>query len=174
MFKPDKLISGVGEVPSQSEVSAILEYNQEDGRLIWKVAANSRAAKGSMAGHKRKDGYMMVSFGGKKYLAHRVIWLLVHGYWPKYIDHMDGDPGNNRMQNLRECSHSENMRNRKLPKNNTSGVKGVTWHKVYQKWQAQVGVDGDNVAVGRYDTVDEAAAAVKAAREKFHGMFSRY
>ena len=90
-----------------------------------------------------------------------------HGFLPKIIDHIDGNPSNNNLDNLREASHAENMRNSKIPTSNSSGFKGVYWCKTYKKWISVC-------AVGSYVDIMEAANAVKEFRKKNHKEFSRH
>lgn len=88
------------------------------------------------------------------------------------VDHRDGNGLNCQRSNLRLCSKSENMRNRKHPKQNTSGYKGVCWDKRRQKWMARIVVDQRGKHIGRYDSLIEAARAYDEAANKFHGEFA--
>lgn len=118
----------------------------EDGKL-WR--------NGKEAGWLANTGYRMVSMNNKKYLSHRVIWYLVHGAWPdKDIDHIDGDKLNNKLDNLRLASDSQNLRNQKK-------IKG--YHKVGDKWRAQYSVDNKVYHIGMYDTEQEARLAYEQA-----------
>lgn len=101
--------------------------------------------------------------------AHRIAWALHHGEWPgEFIDHIDGDGTNNRINNLRLATRSVNARNQHLHSSNTSGVCGVTWHQRSSKWQAQAGVVNPETGVrncihlGLHQTIFDAAAARKS------------
>ena len=89
----------------------------------------------------------------------------------KYWDHIDRNTFNNRRYNLRPATHSENSTNCSLQKNNTSGVKGVFWHKRMQKWQVQINVKGKRIHIGSFDTIEEATRARLAKAKELHGEF---
>lgn len=89
--------------------------------------------------------------------------------WPTIsIDHINQVRDDNRIQNLREVSRSENQQNRGMSKNNNSGFKGISWHKKSNKWQAQIHFQGKRQHLGLFHTPEEASAAYQAAAEKFH------
>ncbi len=90
----------------------------------------------------------------------------------EYTDHIDGDGLNNQRNNLRVCTNSQNGMNRGKPKSNTSGFKGVTWHKANQKWQSQINVEGTYKYLGGFNTRLEAYEAYCMACEKYHKEFS--
>jgi hypothetical protein len=107
------------------------------------------------------------------YRAHRLAWLYVHGEWPrKLIDHIDGDGLNNRIANLRLASAAENIINRVAQSNNASGIKGVSWHKASQKYQAVIHKDRRQIYLGLFATAEEASAAYTRASFEQHGAFS--
>lgn len=89
------------------------------------------------------------------------------------IDHIDGNPLNNKKSNLRACSNSENVKNVNKYSNNTSGFKGVSWHKRVQKFFAQIGNDGSKIHLGYFDSAKDAALAYNKAALKYHGEFAR-
>jgi hypothetical protein len=102
------------------------------------------------------------------YLAHRVVWALVHGAWPqKQIDHIDHDRTNNRVENLRIVGHQENHRNTTLRKNNASGFMGVSWYKAGEKWTAYIMIDRVKKHLGCFDALEDAVAARRAAEARF-------
>lgn len=132
-------------------------YDPETGDLIW-------ARNGKIAGHQRKDCYIVIRWRYKLYLAHHLVWAYHTGSWPENIlDHIDRDPSNNRFENLREVTHSQNHVNTYAPINNTSGVKGVDWHKRTGKWRARVAKQH----LGLFSTKEAAIAAVKQATEDY-------
>ncbi|WP_230078744.1 HNH endonuclease [Xanthomonas oryzae] len=154
---------------SFEEASKLLSYDSETGQLTWKVAKARRVKVGSVAGSPHSGGYLQVRVHGKQYLAHRLAWLLSTGNWPsQHLDHIDGCKTNNKIDNLRECSNAENHQNRGNNKNNTSGVTGVFWDKHAKKWKAQIKVDGKTIYLGLFNTLEEAAQARAAAKEKYH------
>lgn len=158
-----------------SMVRELLNYEPETGRFIYKRDVR-RIKSGSEAGCiEPKNGYRIIGIRGHNYHAHRLAWLVTHGHWPKeQIDHINGTPADNRIANLREATPSQNMWNSARPKNNTSGVKGVSWSAVYSKWAAAIKVERRNINLGMFATKQEAAEAYRAAARKFHGEFARF
>ena len=148
-------------------------FNYKNGELFWKVN-RCRAKSGERAGRTKTNGYCEVRVDGKLHGTHRLIYLMHHGFLPKIIDHIDGNPSNNNLDNLREASHAENMRNSKIPTSNSSGFKGVYWCKTYKKWISVCAVDGKRRQIGSYVDIMEAANAVKEFRKKNHKEFSRH
>jgi hypothetical protein len=101
----------------------------------------------------------------KHFKAHRLAWLYMTGNWPtKEIDHIDGCPFNNTWINLREVTRKQNMENLSLNKTNTSGHRGVSWHKQTKKWKACVTHNYTSVYIGLFNTAEEAAQAAAAKR----------
>ena len=110
---------------------------------------------------------------GKKSIKIKMHRLLMGATDSKiYIDHINGDTLDNRMCNLRICTHAENMRNRGKNKNSTSGYKGVHFYKAYQKWQSNIMHERKRVCLGYFDTAEEAAKAYNEAASKLHGEFA--
>lgn len=160
--------------PTIARLREVLAYDPETGRLTWRVAINSRAPAGSEVSCRDKDGYIRLKLDGVYLRAHRVIWAMVKGRWPKIdIDHEDRDHANNRWLNLREANKTQNRANSKLLNTNTSGLKGVTWVKSRRKWQAQISVKRKHIHLGRFDTPEAAHAAYAAAAKKHFGEFAR-
>lgn len=156
---------------SQAYLCEILEYR--DGHLFWKVDRKKTKIKiGSKAGRTKTNGYCEVGVNGKLHGTHRLIFMMFHGYMPKIIDHIDGNPSNNRIENLREATHAENMRNSQRPKNNTSGFKGVYFDKRNSNWVAQCWKENKKNHLGSFKDIHDAANAVLAFREKNHGEFA--
>lgn len=143
---------------------SLLEYDRSTGILRWKETRNNYTKKGSIAGSIGPQGYISVKIDGNTYLAHRLIWLIVYGRWPKnYIDHIDHCEANNALENLREVTLRENVKNRRLRAINTSGVSGVNRYR--GKWVARiVNIEGKRIALGSFDDIAEAAAARDAAK----------
>ena len=119
-------------------------------------------------------GYVHVKIFNKLYKVHRLIFLLHHGYMPKCIDHIDRDPSNNKIENLREATSAQNQQNTKVRTDNTSGVKGVFWRKSEKKWSAQCIANGKRNSLGSFSNIEDAAAAVRQFREQHHGEFANH
>lgn len=161
--------------------NSVLIYQAETGRLMWRCDLGRNKTAGREAGAVRvakHTFYRCLSLHKKDYLAHRVVWLLSTGTWPANdIDHIDGDGLNNRFTNLRDVVDSENCKNARQRRDNTSGITGVHWNKRTLKWHAAIGVDGKSRHIGVFDKIEDAAAARKAANEQFgfserHGTIS--
>lgn len=159
-----------------------LTYHPETGVFVWKPLAlrhpdaakwNGRRA-GSPAGSAARHGYVVLCLDGKRYYAHRLAWYLVHGTWPQEIDHIDRNRSNNTITNLRASTRRENSRNlsRKRRKNNTSGVRGVTWDKKNSRWIAAITVDRKRIMLGRFATKEKAAEAYALAAYEHFGKWS--
>lgn len=126
------------------------------------------------ADHARKDGYCRVYFEGKRELAHRVAWFFVNDKWPdNVIDHIDGNPSNNKIDNLRQATHSQNMQNSVHPVG-SSGVKGVHWHALTGKWAVKIFYRNRCHYFGTYKDLELAELVANEAREKLHKDFSNF
>lgn len=146
-----------------------LLFEYRSGDLIRKQRASNRVA-GSVATSNVGNGYLRVKVNGEAYYAHRVVFQMHHGWCPEFVDHINGDKKDNRIENLRPATKKQNQQNHGLCAKNTSGVKGVTWCKARKKWQAQC----DKKFLGRYDSVEEANNAVRHYRELHHGRFANH
>lgn len=147
-------------------------FDERDGVLYWRVQVG-RGRVGAPAGTVNSKGYLVTQIAGKIHLNHRLVYTLHKGRCPAMLDHRDGNPLNNRIGNLRPATRSENNSNTKRYKNNTSGVKGVSWCERKQQWQARIMVQGKSISLKYHDTVEAAADAVAKARKKYHGVFGR-
>lgn len=157
----------VKELPTTEELCKLLSYDGSTGKLYWKPRGNKRwdsIYAGKEAGSLRPIGYVVVKLSEKAYRAHRLIWKMVYGVDPNSIDHIDMNKSNNLLSNLRQVSHEENMKNKKMAKNNPSGCTGVYWRGDSKKWRAVVGNLNRLVHLGNFDTFDEAVAAREVAK----------
>jgi hypothetical protein len=155
---------------TRSELQEALDYDPETGQFFWKERRGSAVA-GQQAGCLSVNGCRVIRFGKKLHTAHRLAWLYVHGEWPQEIDHRNGDPSDNRIANLRPCSHAENTRNVKMHRDTASGMKGVYRDK--KKWVSRIYVAGKDHFLGTFATREEAAAAYDEAARELHGEFAR-
>lgn len=154
----------------RDRVFELLDYDRLTGLFTWKVPRKRNQVKaGSTAGSLCLNGYISIGIDSKSIYAHRLAWFVVHGVWPAHsLDHIDGNPTNNAIANLREATQAENAQNLRRPKSNSSGVTGVHWHKQIRRWQAYVTVNGKRVSAGCYSTKEEAAAARMQKKAELH------
>jgi HNH endonuclease/AP2 domain len=156
-------------------VRARLDFDPTSGFFKWKLPPINRPElKGQIAGRLAHTGYWNISINGQRFQAHRLAWLYVFGQMPvNEIDHVNGDRADNRIINLREATRQQNNWNISKPSHNTSDVKGVTWHKSHNKWQARIGLNGDNIHLGYFQNINDAQAAYSEASSRLHGKFAR-
>ncbi len=153
---------------SQKQLKEVLEYNPNTGVFIWKKRISIRITVGKVAGVIAKKGsYERILIGvyGHRYKAHHLAWLYMYGSFPTdLIDHINHDATDNRIVNLRETTHKNNLRNQRVRESNTSGCMGVQKRvlKTKTSWRVGIMVDGKNINLGSFGTFDE---AVKARKE---------
>jgi len=128
-----------------------------------------------------KTGYACFIGGifNRKHKAHRVAWAMSYGEWPDEIDHINGDALDNRINNLRSVTHHENCLNRRMPRDNQSGVFGVYWSKRHNRWLAKIKIPATRryKHLGLFDNIEAASSAVEAGKlmygyHKNHGRQS--
>lgn len=169
---------------------SVLLYDHGTGALRWKYRPvsmfqsgkqtaehNCAIWNGKFAGKPAlassdKKGYLTGHLFSKPVKAHRVIWAMVHGEWPAEVDHINGNPADNRLSNLRAVSHAINGRNLRRKSNNTSGVCGVS-QRPSGRWRATIMVGGKDLTIGTFDTQELAAEARRAA-ELEHGFHQNH
>ena len=160
---------------TQETVQALFEYR--DGDLHWKARTISRGRPSVLTGRKvgcpNGSGYLTMVHNKRKYYLHQLVFLMHHGYIPANIDHIDGVGSNNRIENLRSASVSENLCNTKINTVNTSGFKGVHFNKQKKKWQAKLCVRGKQIARA-FQTKDLAIEFMELLRETAHGQFANH
>lgn len=148
---------------SHADVLDMFVYDSESGLLTRRKWTSNRTV-GAPVGSPNKDGHLKTTIRGKSYLVHRVIWLFHYGNWPDGpLDHIDGDPANNRIINLRIASQLENARNLGIPIHNKWGIMGVCWVQAQKKWIAQIKANGEQIHLGNFDSIFEAACHRKSA-----------
>ena len=173
---------------SSRVLNRILAYDPSTGLLTWRHRPNwmfkrhhytgeretfARIWNSKLAGKPaftsiNADGYNQGQIFRTLHRAHRVIYCLVEGEWPKgHIDHINGDRSDNRWENLRLVSRIENQRNSKRYKSNTSGVMGVCWYKREKRWVARIGTGKKPKVLGYFTEFEDAVAARKAAEIEY-------
>lgn len=160
-------------LPSNEVLDDLLNYDHETGFFTWKKFRGNTAKTGSPAGNLSASGYIGLCINGKQYLAHRIAYKMIYKCDPEGIlDHIDGDMTNNRIVNLRVASSKQNQGNSKIPRHNTSGLKGVTWNKKSSKWTAQINKGGNKIWLGVYDDKHDAHQAYMKAAAEYFGEFA--
>lgn len=155
---------------NQDSLMDALEYDPHVGVFIRRKSRAGFAA-GSLAGSVTVEGYVRINIYQKHYMAHRLAWLYVFGRWPTpFIDHINQVKDDNRICNLREVSHSQNMQNRKSTKNKSS-IPGVHWVSTSKKWRAEIKVNGLVIPLGLYKNKLDAGRAYEAAKIKHHPFY---
>lgn len=156
-----------------------LDYDQETGVFLWRHRLDkadhwNRRYSGKKAGCVAKGGYLLIAINDRLMKAHRLAWLIVTGEWPKgVIDHINGEPADNRFSNLRDISQAENMRNQRRNSKNKSGFKGVSYFARDKKWLATIKVNRKTRYLGYFETPELAHAAYCAASLDLHGDYGR-
>lgn len=151
------------------QLKRVLQYVPETGAFLWTARVSIRVSIGGRAGFVSDRGYWMLKFRGRRYQQHRLAWLYMTGDWPRGdIDHVNGDPLDNRWVNLRDVSKSVNQQNRRMAQtNNTLGIHGVSRRKS-GRFVARIKVDGRLISLGTFRTAEEASAAVIGGKRQFH------
>ncbi len=167
----------------------LLTYNPDTGKLYWKERSEKKYYKNYKISMKKwnlrwagKEAFTTINYrengkinslhGGffnKDFRAHRIAWLIYYGEWPKnQIDHINQDPTDNRIENLRDVTQLENLKNQALRSTNKSGYTGVGFEKSKQKYRARVQINNSRKHIGYYNTIEEAVAARAVANINYN------
>ncbi len=152
------------EKVTQERLKELFEYNPETGIFIRRTTVSSNARRGDVAGCINGKGYLKVNVDYKSYSLHRLAWLYIYGKLPIEIDHINRKRKDNRIGNLREVSRSCNIKNAAGWRTNTSGVRGIYWHKRKNKWRAYIWAKGKELHLGYYENFVD-AIRVRAEEE---------
>lgn len=160
---------------SQERLQDLFDYDPATGELVRRVSVRGHGEQfvGGRPKSKHKNGYYCVNVDSVKFLYHRVVWAWHYGEWPDVIDHADGDKTNNRVENLRACSQSQNLCNSQTPRDSKTGIKGVSANSS-GNWRARVGLHGKQYHLGSFGTPQEAAAVAAAFRERLHKNYTNH
>lgn len=163
-------------------VRELLDYNPITGVLTWKsrpwltgrnVSWNTRYADKPIT-CLDKDGYIQIRIYKVGHRAHRVAWACHYGKWPQLaLDHVNGIKADNRIDNLREATTAQNGHNVKICKRNSSGRRGVFWHRTAKKWQAGICFERREIYLGLHEDFDSAVRAREEAERRYYGKFAR-
>jgi hypothetical protein len=153
-------------------VNALIDYDSASGKMTWKTKSNNRLKAGQEVGVIKERGYRQFQLDKKRYYVHRVAFYIMVGRWPHFhIDHINGDPSDNRWCNLREATVSQNRMNSARQSNNKSGHTGVFWNSQKNKWCAVVKVNYYTTNLGFFSNLEDAVAARDAHASKVFGEF---
>jgi hypothetical protein len=145
---------------TQERLKELLHYDKNTGLFM---------KSGRKVGWVNEGGYIRIDLDRKKYYAHRLAWLYVHGSFPKFqIDHINGCKEDNKISNLRDVQDFENKQNRGGNKNNRSGYVGVYFDTSINRYRARIGINGKQRNLGSYETPWEAHEAYKKAKAEIH------
>jgi len=158
---------------TRARLRELLRYDPKTGEFRWRKRPGARP--GPLVGYvPRQQNGRCIRIDGRVYNEHQLAWLYMTGRWARpTIDHRDGDCTNNRWKNLRRATHSQNNANRRRPRHNTSGYKGVYPGRRPGQWRAQIGKNGRMHYLGTFPTRQAAHAAYVAAAQKHYGEFAR-
>jgi len=159
------------------QLHSLLRYDPDTGLLWWRRCPNSNLYhtwQTTPAGSLHHEGYIQIRVMRRPLLAHRVAWALYYGEWPHLtVDHRNTIRTDNRIENLRLATFNQQAHNSVIPRNNTSGTKGVSFNVREKKWRASI------LANGQYHGRDfvkkeDAVTYITSVREQFHGEFTRH
>lgn len=155
------------------DVMEIVSYEPDTGLFRRKVSKNQHPVGGVCGKTVGKGNHLAIRVNGRNFMAHRVAWLFTYGEWPDgAIDHIDGDPQNNRVSNLRIATASQNGGNLKIQTNNTSGFPCVYRKKGTDIWCVSVRKNNKNIGGGWHRDKNKAIHAAIELHEKLFGEFS--
>ena len=155
----------------EEDLMKVLQYDAVTGVFTWAVNRRGGAKAGDTAGTVNFGGYIQINALGKLHYAHRLAWLFTHGSWPAgHVDHIDGNPTNNAIANLRDVSVKVNQQNQRRPhrSNRSSGLQGVSFDARTGRWLAKISLQNRTKNLGRYVTPELAHQAYVAAKREMH------
>lgn len=159
---------GLERTPDVARLREVLVYDADTGLLVWRVS-RGRVSAGTVAGCDRGDGYQTVRVDRKLLLSHRVAWALHYGSWPdRDLDHVSGVASDNRIDNLRLASRSENMQNAQTRRAAKDTPRGVHWHARARKWCVVLYAQKQRHYVGLFASLADAIAARSTAKARVH------
>jgi hypothetical protein len=162
-------------IPLTAErLKQLVHSDPESGIFTAACDRESSSIKaGQRLGWINGKGYYHIMLDRRSYRANRLAWLYMTGGWPPHqVDHLNHDKADDRWANLRAATNQQNQRNITMSKANTSGIRGVGWHKRIEKWQASIRVDGRLLSLGYFESLDEAAQVRRDAELRHFGDFA--
>jgi len=159
---------------TQARCHELFEYR--DGNLYWKPVINSKnrpsVRNGRVVGTAGGNGYLDVNINKQRYRVHRLIFLMFHNYLPEEVDHINNNRQDNRIENLRAANTQTNKYNTLLSRHNTSGIKGVSWHKTAKKWRCSLSTNNRVKQVYGFASKEDAEEFMDLWRSTAHGEFA--
>lgn len=163
----------IDRYPNITKYDILKLFYIKNDSLYYRIKPSKNVSKDKKAGTKTR-GYIKVQINGKQYHEHRIIYFLYYGNWPQAIDHVNQIKHDNRIENLRACTITQNTWNSKKSIKNTSGIKGVCWDKTTNKWKVQIWKNGIKYHIGVYSKIEDAKTAIEEVRLKMHGEFCHH
>jgi hypothetical protein len=146
-------------------------FSYEEGKLLWKKKTGKSVVIGKEAGFLDRHGYRRVRLNNKYEGVHRIIFLMFHVYLPQIIDHVDRDVSNNKIENLRGCTKSQNEMNRSKYSCNKTGHKNIHKNK-RNKFVVEFKIKGKERFQKEFDSLEEAVKVAIQKRNELHGAFA--
>ena len=147
---------------TQERLKELLSYDPLTGVFLWRVKRKPVSQK----------PYSQVWIDGRYYLLHRLAWLFVYGEIPSlFVDHINGNPSDHRISNLRIATNAQNQANQKLRKDSSTGLKGVRVSA--GKYRASIVQNSKKIHLGYFDSAEDAHAAYCKAASELFGQFAR-
>ena len=157
---------------TQERLKELFDYDPETGNLIWKVNLRGRFAKiGKIAGGPHCNGYRNLCVDQYRVLVHRMVWLYHHGFIPpNEIDHINGIKADNRIENLRLATRTENLQNTKKARSKHTNLIGVGYCKRDNVFVSSIRADGKRIHLGTFKTAEEAHTAYVVKKKELHSF----
>jgi len=157
---------------TQKKLKELFNYNPDTGVFV-RLISKGNAKAGDIAGYIDKAGYVIASFENKPKKLHRLAFLYMTGKMPTYVDHINHNKSDNRWNNLRPATTAINGQNRRIGKNNTSGVCGVSRSKKLNKWKVDICINSKKIFLGYHDS-KQTAITIRKAAECWYGFHTNH
>lgn len=159
------------ELFSQELIKSIFDYN--NGHLYWKIKYSRKVIVGKQAGYRNpKDNREVICLSGNMFFTYRLIFFYFNGWWPEEIDHADRNPANNKIENLRPATRSQNKINRRSRIGSSSKYLGVNFDKRSKKWVSRIRINGKSTQIGSFKEENLAALTWNRFAVKYYGEFA--
>lgn len=159
-------------MPTVERLKELFDYCPITGNMIRKITVAGNAVKGTIAGRFSDTGYRTIDVNYKRYKAHHIVWLWHGNEAVEMLDHINRDPLDNRIENLRPANLCQNGWNAKISKRNTSGIKGVYWNKATSSWRVRIMANRKTIEGGLFKDFELAELVINELRDKYHGEFA--